>query len=197
MKVGITGGMGSGKTTVCQIFEELNIPVYYADTEAKKLMTKNKSVKSEIKKLLSADSYFRNGRPNRPFISSKVFSNKALLDKLNQIIHPAVHDDFDLFYQQHNKTAPFVLNEAALLVENGSYHRFDALIVVTCPESIRIERIMKRDKVGKDIVLRRLENQLPEEAKIKHASYIIDNDGQHPLLPQVWKIYQTLLKMNK
>jgi dephospho-CoA kinase len=196
LKVGITGGIGSGKTTVCRIFESLGMPVYYADQMAKHIMIHDVNVKQKIKQLLSPEAYFANGRPNRPFIASKVFTDPALLQKLNEIVHPAVHDDFEMFYQKYKNETPYVINEAALLVENGSYQRFDVLIVVTCPEEIRVERILKRDKTTRDEVLRRIKNQLPEEEKVKPAHYIIDNSGKHALIPQVWNVHQALLAMD-
>lgn len=196
MKVGLTGGMGSGKSTICQIFEAFSIPVYYADSRAKKIMLENKEVKSKIKKLLSRESYFRNGRPNRKFIADKVFTNPSLLTALNDIVHPAVQDDFENFYHLHKTSAPYVINEAALLVENGSYTRFDVLIVVTCPEEIRMQRIMKRDKITAEAVYDRLKNQLPEEEKVRHAHHVIFNSGEEALLPQVWTIHQKLVSQS-
>lgn len=193
MKIGLTGGMGSGKTTVCHMFESLGIPVYYADTRAKKIMVENKEVKQKIKQLLSNNAYFRNGRPDRKFIAGKVFSNPDLLQALNAIIHPAVHQDFEDFYRTHSQKAPYVVNEAALLVENGSYKRFDRLIVVTCPEEIRVKRIVKRDKITPEAVYARLKNQLPESEKIRHAHFLIDNSGEKSLIPQVWSIHQALI----
>src|SRR5690606_19529926 len=156
MKIGITGGIGAGKTTVCSLFESLGIPVYYADDRAKKLMITDKDLKESIKKLLSKDAYFKNGRPNRIYIASKVFSDIGLLERLNSLVHPAVHKDFDRFYMDKKDEVPYVLNEAALLVENGSFSRFAKLIVVTCPEEIRMERVMKRDGISREKVLERL-----------------------------------------
>ncbi|MBK7523511.1 MAG: dephospho-CoA kinase [Saprospiraceae bacterium] len=194
MKIGITGGMGSGKTTVCSIFESMGVPVYYADVMAKKILISNKEVKMKIKNLLGEKAYYKNGRPDRTFIASKVFTDKRLLESLNAIVHPAVHHDFENFYIAHKDKAPYILNEAALLVENGSFKRFEKLIVVTCPEKIRIQRIQKRDKTTIEVIQKRLQNQLPEEEKIKHADFIVNNSGEKALIPQIWEIHQKLIK---
>jgi dephospho-CoA kinase len=188
MKIGITGGIGSGKTTVCKIFEALGIPIYYADDSAKKLMTSNKVVKSKITSLFGSEAYFRNGRLNRKFISSKVFSDKTLLNKLNAIVHPAVKEDNERWFLEQK--SQMALKEAALLIESGSYKDLDKVIVVTCPIETRIERVMSRDKSTKEAVLKRIENQMPEEEKIKYADFIIINDGKKLLIPQVLKIYK-------
>jgi dephospho-CoA kinase len=187
IKIGITGGIGSGKTTVCKIFEALGIPIYYADDSAKKLMTSNKVVKSKITSLFGSEAYFRNGRLNRKFISSKVFSDKTLLNMLNAIVHPAVKEDNERWFLQQK--SPMALKEATLLIESGSYKDLDKVIVVTCPIETRIERVMSRDKSTKEAVLKRIENQMPEEEKIKYADFVIINDGKKLLIPQVLKIY--------
>jgi dephospho-CoA kinase len=195
LKVGITGGIGSGKTTVAKIFAAMGVPVYNADIKAKKIMASNPDVKKQIKALLGNEAYHSNGKPNRPYIASKIFGNKDLLTAMNHIVHPAVHTDTEAWtnhYLKEGNTA-YILKEAALLVENGSYKSLDKLIVVTCPEAERILRVMKRDKLPEEEVIKKIKNQLPESEKIKVADYIIINDGQHPLIPQVWKIHQELI----
>ncbi len=190
--IGITGGIGSGKTTVCNIFETLDVPIYYADQEAKRIISINPAVKKQIKLLLGTDSYFKNGKPNKTYIASKIFSDKSLLDSMNKIVHPAVQTDVERWVEtiKASSNATYVLKEAALLVENKSYKHLDALIVVTCPENIRIKRVMERDQVTEDAVLARIKNQLPEEEKVRVADYIINNDGSMPLIPQVWEIHR-------
>jgi dephospho-CoA kinase len=197
LTIGITGGIGSGKTTVAKLFEALGIPVYNADIEAKKIMAANLKVKTQIKNLLGDEAYHRNGKPNRPFISSKIFSDKNLLAAINNIVHPAVYEDTEQWANLHRKegNVPYVLKEAALLVENGSYTSLDKLIVVTCPESERILRVMKRDKLSKEEVMKKIQNQLPESEKVKVADYVIINDGLHPLIPQVWELHQSLIRL--
>ncbi len=195
-RIGVTGGIGSGKTSVCKLFEALEIPVYYADQKAKKLLISNPSVKKSVKALLGIEAYFKNGQPDRVFIASKIFSDKSLLDQINQIIHPVVQKDAERWAEQFDKSiTPYVVKEAALLVENGSYRSLDALIVVTSPEEVRIKRVMLRDNISREEVLKRFRNQLPEEEKTKVADYIIINDGNQALIPQVWAIHQKINKV--
>jgi dephospho-CoA kinase len=193
-KVGITGGIGSGKTTVCRMFETLGIPIFYADIQAKRLMETSPYVKSQVVDLLGEKSYFPNGKPDRKFIAGLVFTDSTLLDSINKIIHPLVHAEADRWYDglKTENNTPFCLYEAALLVENGSFKMQDALIVVTCPEEIRLERVMLRDKALRQEVQQKIDNQLPEEDKIRVADFIIKNDGTQPLIPQVWDIYNKL-----
>lgn len=192
--VGITGGIGSGKTTVSKLFEALGIPVYLADIQAKKLMLQDQGLKNQIKVLLGNEAFYKNGRPNRAFIASKIFTNTTHLNSLNNLVHPAVGRDFEIWKNQQSKKLPYVIQEAALFVENGTYKKLDALIVVTCPEKERIRRVMLRDNVSEEQVKQRMANQLSEEDKISKAHYIITNDGNHTLIPQVWKIHQELSK---
>ena len=192
MKVGITGGIGSGKTTVCRIFESIGIPVYYSDHRAKLLMYKNVVLKAAIKALLGPDSYHKNGRPNRGNIAKKIFADKALLKGINELVHPAVREDHINWHQQQK--SPYTINEAALLVENGSYKDLDKLIVVTAPQQIRLARVLARDKTSEKAVLERMSNQLPESAKVAVANYVIDNSGDNSLIKQVWKTHNMLLR---
>lgn len=193
-KIGITGGIGSGKTTICKIFESLNVPIYYADVEAKKIMASNLQVKSQLKEILGEKAYHKNGKPDRKYIASKIFSDKELMSKVEKIIHPAVLSDSERWMEQWKAAgnSSYVLKEAALLVENGTFKYLDALIVVTCPENIRIKRVMKRDKLSFEDVMSKVKNQLPEDDKVKVADYIIINDGIKPLIPQIWEIHNRL-----
>ena len=191
ISVGVTGGIGSGKTTVCKIFEQLNIPVYYADSEAKRLMTFNKELKSQIKSLLGKEAYYGNGRLNREYVASIVFSDKEKLTQLNHIVHPAVRKD--ALKWSNSQKSKYTLQEAALLVENGSYKQLDYLIVVTAPVEMRIKRVLKRDKSNFDQVKRRIDNQLSEKEKKKVADFIIDNSGQASLIHQILKIHRILM----
>ncbi len=193
LKIGITGGIGSGKSTVAKIFEVLDIPVYYADLRAKQLMTGHKKVKSSIINLLGKQAYFRNGRLNRKWIGSKVFQDKALLQQLNSIVHPAVADDYNAWTEQHRE-AKYTLKEAALLIESKSYQTLDLLILVTAKEEIRIQRVMKRDNTSYEAVKNRIHNQISEEEKLKYAHLTIDNSGKESLILQVLKIHSFLQK---
>lgn len=191
IKVGITGGIGSGKTTVCKMFEQLSIPVYYADIEAKKLMTFDAHLKSEIKALLGKEAYHSNGRLNRGYVASQIFTDKTKLAELNALVHPAVHVDAAKWFE--SQSTKYAIQEAALLVENGSYKKMDHLIVVTAPVEMRIKRVVRRDKSDFDKVKRRIDNQLPEKEKKKVADFIIDNSGDVSLIKQVWDIHNKIM----
>lgn len=194
MKVGITGNIGSGKTTVCKIFETLNIPIYFADDEAKKLMVEDPNVREKIKLLFGVKAYLNDGSLDRKYIGNIVFGNPQMLSKLNYIVHPAVRDHSARWANAHKK-APYVLKEAALMVESGNYKDLDKLIVVSAPLDTRIQRVIKRDNVTKEAVMARENKQMSEEEKVALADYIINNDGQHALVPQVHKIHQELIKL--
>ena len=195
IKIGITGGIGSGKSTVCQIFELLLIPVYSADREAKNLMVRNKNLKREIIKLLGKESY-RNGELNRTFIASRIFNNKDLLTKMNSIVHPVVKKDFIKWSTQ--QSSPYVIYEAALMIESGSYKLMDKLIVVTAPSELRIDRVCIRDSVERDKVVERINNQMCQEEMVKYADHVITNDGKLSLIKEVVKLHlQFKLKSDK
>jgi dephospho-CoA kinase len=191
--VGITGGIGSGKTTVCKIFEVFGVPVYYADERAKWLLNNDNLIKESVISLLGSDAY-SNGLLNRVYIANKVFNDSTLLEAYNNIIHPAVAEDTLIFSSKY-LDKPYILKEAALLVETGSYLTLDKLIVVTASLQERINRVIQRDNVAEKEVLVRIKNQLPEEEKLKVADYIIVNDGNSSLIEQVKAIHQELLLM--
>ncbi|MEZ5058949.1 MAG: dephospho-CoA kinase [Saprospiraceae bacterium] len=193
LMVGITGGIGSGKTTVCKIFEKLGIPVYYADARAKYLMTNSPEIVDTVKKIFGKESFDESGNLNRTHIAKLAFSNPDLLSQLNQTVHPAVHADGKSWHEAQ-KDVPYTLNEAALMVESGGHKRMNKLIVVVAPEDLRIERVMKRDGVDEKAVRARMDNQLPQEEKEKLADFIINNDGSESLILQVWKIHAALKK---
>jgi dephospho-CoA kinase len=195
LTVGITGGIGSGKTTVCKIFEILGVPVYYADEKAKEILCNNQEVVEKVKKLLGNEAYI-NGKLNRDYIASKVFHDKDLLERYNAIIHPAVAEDTWKWSQQHAHF-PYVLKEAALMVETGSYRFLDKLIVVTAPLHIRIDRVMQRDHQSRDAVEARIKNQLSDEEKMKVANYVIVNDHTRSIIKQVLNIHHELLALAK
>lgn len=194
LKVGITGGIGSGKTTVCQLFQYLGIPVYNADERAKWLMTNNPAIVNQITELFGKEAYHNNSL-NRKHIASKVFKDKNLLAKLNGIVHPAVAiDSISWFNEQNNK--PYAVKEAALLIESESYLDLDKLIVVVADKDIRIKRIIERDDTAKENVLKRMENQLPQKDKVELADFIIDNNGNQLLIPQVIDLHNQLIHLS-
>lgn len=192
-KVGVTGGIGSGKTTICKMFELLGIPIYDADSRAKWLMTYNKSLKQSIKTLLGTESYHRNGRLNRGVVAKKVFSDKKLLSGLNALVHPAVAEDSNNWFE--NQEGPYAIKEAALMIESGSHTELDYLIVVTCDEEERVRRVIKRDQTNEKAVRSRIANQLDEKTRLKHADFIIDNSGEESVINQVLEIHKRLSAM--
>jgi dephospho-CoA kinase len=192
LKVGITGGIGSGKTTVAKLFEALNIPVYYADDRAKWLMANDKNLRQALINLLGDEVFDSGNQLNRKAIASKVFANPTLLSQLNQLVHPAVASDFNAWSSTFEHEKPYVLKEAALLVESGSYKELDKLIVVNAPLELRIERTIKRDNTTRQAVLDRIKNQLADEEKIKLADFIIQNGLMDNLTEQVQTIHQSL-----
>jgi dephospho-CoA kinase len=197
LKIGITGGIGSGKTTVCKMFEELGIPVYYADERAKYLMQHEHFLIDEIKKNFGEEVY-DNGQLNRQLLASKIFHDKEKVKLLNSLVHPAVFRDTDRWVAEQQATqTPYALKEAALLVESGSHKYLDKLIVVTAPQNLRLKRVVERDNLSSTDVMARIQNQLPEEEKVKLADFVIinDSDKEH-LRQQVLKIHQQLVELS-
>jgi len=184
--LGITGGIGSGKTTVCRILEVLGIPVYYADVRAKQLYHEDKEVMQAVKQLFGDDIY-RNGELERAEVAKRVFSNKELLQKLNGIVHPAVEKDFARWVESYSNK-PFVVKEAAILFENGGYKKLDLNVLVTAPEELRIKRVVKRDGISEEQVKDRIKNQWPDEKKIPLADFVIKCDEEHLVIPQIMDV---------
>lgn len=195
LKVGITGGIGSGKTTVCQIFATLGIPIYYADVRAKELMISDADLIQQIKKLFGENAYL-NGELNRKYIAEKAFHDKNLLQQLNTIVHPAVFQNTLNWFQTHHNKA-YTLYEAAIMFESGSYKLMDKMISVFAPLEDRISRTMKRDHISREEVLERVNKQMPEEEKMKRADFVIYNDHSQPLIQQVLTIHQQLISIAK
>lgn len=191
MIVGITGGIGSGKSTVVGEFQQLGIPCYVADVEAKKLMINSNKVKSKIIDLLGEEVYV-SGELNRAYISEKVFHNKELLAQLNGIVHPAVHQHLKEFVAQQN--APYCIYESAILYENKNEHLCDKVIVITADLEERIQRVLHRDHVTREAVLARIKNQWSEEKKVKKADFIIENKDINTLKQQVLAVHQQLIQ---
>lgn len=192
MKVlGLTGGIGSGKTTVAGFFEELEIPVYIADVEAKQLMLTDDKVKSAIIELFGEDSY-KDGAPDRKFIASKVFGDSEKLEQLNNIIHPAVSRHFEVWKKKQN--TPYVVYEAAILFEKGGYRKCDFNLLVTAPFDQKIERLKKRDSSTLEEIEARMNNQWSDEKKAKLADFIIENRELSITREAVRELHKTLLE---
>lgn len=194
LKIGITGNIGAGKSLVCSIFEILDIPVYYADARAKQLMTQDTILVDEIKSLFGERAYTTKVELNREYIGGIVFKNKAKLAKLNALVHPAVGRDFEKWVLDQN--APYVLKEAALLFEAGSYRDLDKTVLVIADEDKRLKRVMLRDNVDRPAVRKRMNNQMPQKEKQKMADYIIDNNGSLSLVKQVLALHTQFLDLN-
>lgn len=195
LKVGITGGIGSGKTTVCRIFEVLGIPVFYADNAAKSVMHTDTLLRQDIVDGFGKDSYFDTGELNRKHISAIVFNDKEQLAKLNALVHPAVFRAFDTWVALQ-KNVPYVLKEAALLFESDSYKMCDRSILVKSPEALRIARIIARDNTTAEEVRLRMNRQFTDEQKEKLADHIIINDEEMLLIPQVLELHQHFLSLS-
>ncbi|WP_461787979.1 dephospho-CoA kinase [Pedobacter sp.] len=195
LKIGITGGIGSGKTTVCRVFETLGIPVFYADTVAKQIMTTDFTLIEGIKTTFGSASYFEDGSLNNKHIAGIVFNNEAELAKLNALVHPAVFRAFDTWDAQLPKTIPYSLKEAALLFESGSYKMCDKNILVTAPMAVKIARVTARDNVSEEQVLVRVSKQLKDEEKIKLADFDINNTESQSVILQVLALHKTFLAL--
>ena len=191
LKIGLTGGIGSGKTTVAKIFETLGVPVYYADDVAKQLMQEDNFLKQSIINIFGKDSYTTDGKLNRLYLSSTVFSNPHQLERLNAIVHPATIQHAEQWMQQQQ--APYVIKEAALIFESGSQSTLDYVIGVYAPQALRIQRTIKRDNIDKDKVLQRMQNQIDENIKMRLCDRVIQNDDQHSLMQQVLMVHETLM----
>jgi dephospho-CoA kinase len=184
--IGITGGIGSGKTTVCKILSVFNIPVYYADVRAKELYDEDVEMKEKVIELLGKSVYTKDGL-SRAEVAGKVFNDKALLQQLNAIVHPAVERDFIKWTESHSD-ATIVVKEAAILFENGGYKKMDFNVLITAPEQLRIDRVMKRDGVSEEQVKARISNQWPDEEKIPLADFVIKCDEHNLVIPQVMEV---------
>lgn len=194
--IGLTGGIGSGKSTVAELCRTLGIPVYESDQRAKALMQANHQVRNEIIALFGPEAYNAEMNLNRAWIASKAFTNPTLLKQLNDIVHPAVFQDLvDWTNEETQRTAPYLIQESALLFEEQLEKRFNAIILVIAPEEIRIERVMNRDGVTRDDVVKRINNQLPDIKKIPGSDYVIYNDGARSLIEQVMDIHRMIIHL--
>ena len=189
--IGLTGGIGSGKTTVAKMFKDLGVPVYIADDEAKRLMNHDQQVKEQVLGLFGTEAY-TDSTLNRAFIASKVFSDKDILDQLNAIVHPAVAQDFQKW--KKGQTTPYVIYEAAILFEQGGYKKCDYNVLVTAPVDLRIERIRLRDNSTLQEIHSRMSHQWNDEKKALLADFVIENIDISKTHQEVRQIHQIFLK---
>jgi dephospho-CoA kinase len=189
--IGLTGGIGSGKSTIAKMFEDLGVPVYYADLEAKKLMQTSSIIKKRLVKLVGKEAYIKD-KLNTQFIANIVFNNKSKLQELNRIVHPVVNKHFLSWLKKQNVS--YVIQENALLFESKNQNNFDFIITVSSPVEVKIERVIKRDNTTKESVLARMKNQLSDAYKIKNSDFIILNTEIEQSKNQVIKLHKKILQ---
>jgi dephospho-CoA kinase len=190
-QVGVTGGIGSGKTVVCSILEALGVPVYHADREARRLMNTHPGLKEGIERLMGEGAYLES-ELDRRFVGERVFGDPGLLEQVNGLVHPVVREDFRHWAMEH-ADLPYVVEEAAILFESGAHKSFDHTVLVYAPSDLRILRVMERDGVSETEVHRRMIHQMDEEEKRTLADEVIINDGREMLLPQVIAMHQRII----
>jgi dephospho-CoA kinase len=190
--VGLTGGIGSGKTTVAQVFEQLGVPVFYSDSEAKKLYETDVEIKNWLNSETQSQAFDQSGKLNTNRIAELIFSNEEKLKQFNALVHPKVRKAFNEWAEKQ-KTS-YVIIEAAILVETGRYKDLDALICVSAPEELRIDRVLKRNQISKDVVKQRISHQMTDEQRLPFCTFVIENDDKSPLIPQILDIHAKLLK---
>jgi dephospho-CoA kinase len=191
--IGLTGGIGSGKTTVARIFEVLGIPVYYADVAAKRIMSEDDNIILSVIKTFGDEAY-KDGELNRSYLSTIVFSNADKLNLLNSIVHPATIKDAAEWIKK--QTGSYIIKEAALLFESGSHQNLDYVIGIKSPLELRINRAMKRDGISYDEVMARMNKQMSEEKKLSLSDFVLVNDEEQLVLPQVLQLHEKFVSNN-
>ena len=193
LKIGLTGGLGSGKSTVAHIFEVLGVPVYYADAASKRLMNEDENVKAAVQNAFGKEVY-SSGKLDTKYLAEIVFRDEKKLSLLNSIVHPATLDDAAEWISKQN--ASYIIKEAALIFESGSHQSLDHVIGVKAPLPLRLQRAMKRDDISGDEAMARINRQISEEIKMRLCDFIIVNDEQQMVIPQVLELHQKLIKMS-
>ena len=189
-KIGLTGGIGSGKSTIAQAIKHIGYPVYIADEEAARLMNSHPDIRKDITERLGANCYTSEGHINKPVLAQIIFENKEALEEVNRIVHPRVMEAFEQWAAM--QSASLVFCETAILYESGLERYFDAVICVTAPEEVRVRRVMERDRCELKDVMARVRNQMDEDEKCQRANFIIYNDGEHMAIPQVLDVLHKL-----
>ena len=190
-RIGLTGGIGSGKTTVARIFKMLDVPVYNSDEAGRRITEEDPEVKTKILNRFGPDVFDENGRLDRGKLAKVVFQDPQALNDLNEIIHPAVAADFQIWCEQ--QTSPYVLKEAAIVFEQGLDKQLDGVIVVEAPDALRMKRVMKRNDMSEEEVLQRMKQQWSQEDLVHRADWVIHNDEQQLLIPQVLDVYSRII----
>jgi len=194
--IGLTGGIGSGKSTVARVFGALGVPAYDADSRAKSVMTTDGNLVAQIKKEFGNLAYQTSGELDRGYLASVVFGDPEKLKRLNQLVHPRVQVDFEQWVQA-NAAYPYALKEAALLFEAGTNHALDAVIVVTAPPALRLKRVLARDRHrSAQDVQNIMDNQMSEQQKVTQADYVIVNDESRLVIPQIMEVHRQLYNWN-
>ena len=198
LKIGLTGGIGSGKTTAAKVFEVLDIPVYYADDAAKRLMNEDEELKEKIQEQFG-EAIYTSGELNKKQLADIVFNAPEKLQLLNSIVHPATIKDAEKWMQEHavsgGNTTPYCIKEAALIFESGAHEHLDYVIAVSAPAPLRIQRTMLRDGIIREEVIARMDKQMDETIKMKLCDFVLSNDEQKMLLPQILELHKKLLTL--
>ncbi|RED38538.1 dephospho-CoA kinase [Winogradskyella eximia] len=192
--VGLTGGIGSGKTTILKCFQSIGVPVYIADAEAKALMNRSKVIRRKLIDLFGSDAY-KDGTLNRPYLASQIFNDRSVLSKMNAIVHPKVAAHFKRWLKKQN--ADYVIKEAAIIFENNLENQYNYIITVVADEALRIQRVIKRDNSSEEKVKSIIKNQLSDAEKIKKSDFVILNNDLEDAKKQVFKIHKEILKKIK
>ena len=192
LKVGLTGGIGSGKTLVCSVLEKLGVAVYFADSEARRLMNNDQDLVVQISEIFGKKAY-EGGSLNREFLAQGVFKDQKLLTRLNELVHPAVQKDFARWASEQ-KPAPYVVEEAAILFESGSDRNMDLTVGVFAEKELRIKRVIQRDGIKREEVLKRISSQMNEKEKMEKVDLVIHNNGKLMILPQIINMHNAILK---
>lgn len=192
LKIGVTGGIGSGKSTVCNIFRNLGVPIFTSDEVGREILNTSEEVKKEVRQSFGKDMYDADGNLDRVRMARLVFSDPVALNKLNSIVHPRVQAKFEQ-WQKYHESKSYIIKEAAILFETGVYHDLDKVITVFAPKEVRLERVMKRDGAIKEEVLKRMRFQYSDEERNRLADYIIMNEDEKDLLSQVMELNEIFI----
>jgi len=193
--IGLTGGIGSGKTTAAEVFQKLGIPVYNSDEEAKKLMNSDTTIINKLKMIFGYDIYDSNNLLNKKKLADLIFNNKDKLNTVNSIVHPAVKKHFSKWVNKQN--APYAIKETAILFESGIDKDLDKIITVTAPIQLRINRVIKRDSISVEEVMKRINNQFDDEYKIAKSDFVILNDNKELIIRQILSIHKKILQISR